>query len=244
MNKNIHIADMHCHILPALDDGSRNIEQTLSMLQIAYDEGVRLIVATPHYHIGKMMVTPSKADEAIKQIMPVIKERFPGMELYAGQEIYYYSEAMQDVETGLARTMADSGYILMEYFIDESFDVIESSVYEAMSHGYTPILAHVERYECLFDRTERVKQLIDSGAYIQVNASSVCGNNGNNVKRYIKKLLKQHMVHFVASDAHSDRTRAPRFKDAVKALAKVCKADYLMELLWDNSIKMINNEEI
>ena len=79
MNKMIHIADMHCHILPGLDDGSRSMEQTISMLKIAYDEGVRLIIATPHYHIGRMMVEQSKIDAAIESITPVIRDNFPDM---------------------------------------------------------------------------------------------------------------------------------------------------------------------
>ena len=126
MNKMIHIADMHCHILPGLDDGSRSMEQTISMLKIAYDEGVRLIIATPHYHIGRMMVEQSKIDAAIESVTPVIRDNFPDMEIYAGQEIYYYSEAVEALNDNRARTMAGSGYILLEYSPDESYDVISS----------------------------------------------------------------------------------------------------------------------
>lgn len=244
MNKMIHIADMHCHILPGLDDGSKSMEQTISMLKIAYDEGVRLIIATPHYHIGRMMVEQSKIDAAIESITPVIRDNFPDMEIYAGQEIYYYSEAVEALNDNKARTMAGSGYILLEYSPDESYDVISSSIYEAETNGYVPIIAHIERYSCVHDRTDRVAELIESGAYIQVNAGTVTGGMGRSSKKFVKKLLKEHMVHFISSDAHSDRTRAPRFSEAVKALGKICKPDYCMELLWDNAIKVINNEEI
>ena len=132
----------------------------------------------------------------------------------------------------------------MEYSPDESYDVISSSIYEAETNGYVPIIAHIERYSCVHDRIDRVAELIESGAYIQVNAGTVTGGMGRSSKKFVKKLLKEHMVHFISSDAHSDRTRAPRFSEAVKALGKICKPDYCMELLWDNAIKVINNEEI
>ena len=244
MDKMIHIADMHCHILPGLDDGSRSMEQTLAMLKIAYDEGVRLIIATPHYHIGRMMVEQGKIDTAMETVTSVIRENFPDMEIYAGQEIYYYSEAIEAVDDNKARTMAGSRYILLEYSPDESYDVISSSIYEAETHGYVPIIAHIERYGCIHGRVDRVAELIESGAYIQVNAGTVTGGMGRDSKKFIKKLLKEHMVHFISSDAHSDRSRAPRFGEAVKALGKICKPGYCMELLWDNAIKVINNEEI
>ena len=128
--------------------------------------------------------------------------------------------------------------------MDENFEVISSGVYEAVTNGYIPILAHIERYMCLTDKPERVGQLVDSGAYMQINAGSVAGNSGKSVQKFIKKLLKKHLVHFVASDAHSDGHRAPRFAEAVKVLMKLCGTDYCMDLLWNNANRLINNEEI
>lgn len=244
MDNNVHIADIHCHILPGVDDGSKSMEQTLSMLQIAYDEGVRLMIATPHFHIGRMKVEGDEIYDAVERLESIIEERFPELEIYAGQEIYYYSEAMEALDSGDILTMADSQYILMEYSVDENYDIIKSSVHEAITSGYTPILAHIERYMCLVDKPERVEYLINSGAYMQVNASSVAGSHGKMEQKFIKKLLKKHMIHFVASDAHSDRSRAPRFADASKELIKICGTEYYMDLIWNNPVKVINNEQI
>lgn len=244
MKNTMNIADMHCHILPGVDDGSRNMEQTLAMLKIAYDEGVRIIIATPHYHIGRMMADAKVVNERICQVKDIVAEKFPGLEIYGGQEIYYYSEAMDVLAEGKANTMAGSRYILMEYSVDESYDVISSSIYEAMTHGYVPIIAHIERYGCLMDRYDRVQELVESGAYLQVNASSVCGDNGRSIRHFIKKLLKKRLIHFVSSDAHSNRTRAPRFEQAASVLKKVCPPDYMVQLLWDNAVRVINDEEI
>lgn len=244
-NMQIPIADIHCHILPGVDDGSRSMEQTISMLNIAYDQGVRRIIATPHFHIGKVQVTKEKAEEALINLRTIFEKQFPELSVYIGSEIYYYSDAIRELDAGRAMTMAGSRYVMWEFNPDEQFDDIGNSVYDAVSNGYVPIIAHAERYICLMDRPELYEQLVREGAYIQVNAGSVAGAMGRSVQKFIiKKLLKKRLVHFVASDAHSDGRRSPRFEDAVRTLMKHCDADYCMDLLWNNANKVINNEEI
>ena len=241
----IPIADIHCHILPGVDDGSRSMEQTLSMLEMAYEQGVRRIIATPHFHIGKVQVTKEKAEEALRNLSGLLKKQFPDISIYMGSEIYYYSDAIRDLKERRAMTMAGSRYVMWEFSPDEQYDIIESSVYDAVSNGYVPIIAHAERYLCITDRPELVEQLVMEGAYIQINAGSVAGQMGRSVQKFIiKKLLKKHLVHFVASDAHSDGRRAPRFDEAVRILMKHCDVDYCMDLLWNNANKVIDNEEI
>lgn len=244
MKYNLKIADMHCHILPGLDDGSKDMEQTMSMIKIAYSEGVRLIIATPHYHIGKVKVDISEAKKLIETIKESIKEKYPDLEIYCGQEIYYYSEAMEDIENKRAATMAGSEYVLLEFSTDVSYTEITSAIYDTTSHGYHPILAHIERYECLAKRPDRIAELIEAGAYMQVNAKTVAGEYGKQIQKFIKKLLKKEYIHFISSDAHSDRSRAPHFNEAEKVLSKACSAEYYKKILWENVIKIINNEEI
>lgn len=241
----IPIADIHCHILPGVDDGSRSMEQTLSMLEMAYEQGVKRIVATPHFHIGKVQVTKEKAEESLRNLSGLLKKQFPDISIYMGSEIYYYSDAIRDLKERRAMTMAGSRYVMWEFSPDEQYDIIESSVYDAVSNGYVPIIAHAERYLCITDRPELVEQLVREGAYIQINAGSVAGQMGRSVQKFIiKKLLKKLLVHFVASDAHSDGRRAPRFDEAVRILMKHCDVDYCMDLLWNNANKVIDNEEI
>lgn len=238
------VADIHCHILPGVDDGSRDMEQTMRMIKTAYEEDIRLIIATPHYHIGKVKVNASVAMEYLEQVKANIKDKYPDLKLYLGQEIYYYSEAMEDVDSGRAGTMASSSYVLMEFSQDVSFIEITDAVYDAISHGYSPVLAHIERYGCLFGKYDRIEKLVESGAYLQVNAGSVAGKHGHAEKSFIKKLLKKQYISFVATDAHNDTGRAPIMSEAVRTMEKICKPDYLLKVLWTNPLKIIDNEEI
>lgn len=142
------VADIHCHILPGVDDGSRDMEQTMRMIKTAYEEDIRLIIATPHYHIGKVKVNSSVAMKYLEQVKTNIKNKYPDLKLYLGQEIYYYSEAMEDVDSGRAGTMASSSYVLMEFSQDVSFIEITDAVYDAISHGYSPVLALIQWQIC------------------------------------------------------------------------------------------------
>ena len=225
MDNRIPITDMHCHILPMVDDGSQSLEQTMAMIDMAYSQGVRRIIATPHYHIGKMMVDSVKVKSTTDELSAILSDKYPEISLYPGNEIYYYSDAMKDIREHRAVTLANSRYMLWEFSPDEQYDTIGYSVYEAVSNGYIPVLAHIERYICLMDRDDLIEQLIDEGACIQVNSGSVAGNNGKKTQKFIKKLLRKKMIQFVASDAHSDITRAPRFDEAVKIIMKYCNAD-------------------
>ena len=109
------LVDIHCHILPGIDDGAKTIEQSINMLRQAYREGVRAIIATPHYHIGR-----TKSDgELCEKVLELLKDEADrmgmNMELYLGMEIYYYSEAMDMVKDNIIKTMASSRYVLIEY---------------------------------------------------------------------------------------------------------------------------------
>lgn len=244
MKEELYFADMHCHILPGVDDGSEDMEQSLSMLNIAYDEGIRVIIATPHYHIGKVKVRKEQLETKVLELASIIADKYPGLKIYPGQEIYYYSEAIDSLKQGKASTMAGSQYILLEYSMSVSLDEIRDSIYESITEGYRPIIAHAERYMCLVDKPDRVNGLIEDGACIQLNAGSILGKTGHKVKKFTLYLLKNRMVHFVSTDAHSDRTRAPRLKEAAKFVSKKFGEDYCRELFYDNANKLLHNDAI
>ena len=237
-------ADMHCHIIPAVDDGAESWEQTKLMLDIAYEDGIRIIVATPHYHIGKVKVDRRTIEEEVIRISAYVADRYGDMKIYPGHEIYYYSEAMEDINNNKVCTMGGSGYILMEYSTHVQYEEIRDSIYEAVSEGYKPIIAHAERYMCLIDKPDRVNAMVADGAYIQVNASSVIGKYGKTVKKFITKLLKNDMVHFVASDAHGDTSRRPILSEAADYIRKKFGAECCQKLFYDNVITMLQDEYI
>lgn len=236
--------DIHCHMLPHVDDGSHSTSMSRDMLRIARKNGIRHVVLTPHYMIGRFELTREEIYDQYRLFVAKVEEEFPEIEFFFGREIFFGEEIMELLQDNIISTMNDTDYTLIEFHPSATASYIAQSLYKVENAGYTPILAHVERYPDLFKNVKMIEQIIESGAYIQVNASSVTGKMGNAVKRHIIKLMKKDFIHFVATDAHSNRTRAPYLEDCVKYMEKKLGSDYVRRLLIDNPEKMLNNEYI
>lgn len=236
--------DIHSHILPQLDDGSKSIEQTINMVKIAASEGIKTIIVTPHYHEGRIMVPYSDVLEGLKQINEnQIIHNF-GIEFRSGSEIYYTHDSIKHIHQKRIPTMAESRYVLIEFSPAAESIYIKKALQEFIFEGYLPIIAHIERYLNVSNDLENVDNLIELGAYVQVNAMSVTGEMGRACKKAAKELLKNNLVHFIATDSHSDGKRAPRLSSCAKYISKKYGDAYAMELMIDNPCKIINNEYI
>jgi protein-tyrosine phosphatase len=236
--------DIHSHILPQLDDGSRSMEQTMSMLKIAYSDGIRTIIATPHFREGNITTTKQMMEDCIAKVKCEMGEDIPQINILIGSEIYYSHEVVELIKEKLIPTMAGTRYVLVEFSPVAEYSYIKNGLQQFIFEGYIPILAHVERYENLTKDLNQIKDLIDMGAYIQVNAMSIIGEMGRTSKKIAKILLKYNWIHLVATDAHSDGTRAPRLKKTIEYISKKYGEAYSKELLFDNPSKILNNQYI
>lgn len=161
--------DMHTHILPGIDDGSQSAEQTANMLRTAFDEGIRLIVATPHYGIRNPGLTLNEAREAFIETQALADKITPGLKLILGSELYYSDGIIEALERGEAPAMGGTSYALVEFSTGESSDRIFRCVREMTWKGYRPIIAHLERYRSLEGDIEAVRELVRNGAAVQIN---------------------------------------------------------------------------
>lgn len=236
--------DIHSHILPQIDDGAENFDVSMEMLRIAWNDGIREIILTPHNKPAHHNAGPEK----IKQLMQNLqdKARGEGMDIifHTGNEMYYGSDMIEKLDEGRAGTMAGSAYVLIEFGMGDDIDHIRYGLYEALSHGFRPILAHVERYGRMLTKIERVEDLIQMGCYIQVNAGSIMGEFGFGARQFTKKLLSQRLVHFVATDAHDTGKRRPVLGDCAKYIRRKYGDDYANRLLVENPMRVINDEYI
>ena len=236
--------DIHSHILPGIDDGAKNFEMSMEMLQIAQENGIKAIILTPHH---KPMGHNAGA-EKIRTLAGQLQERAgqAGLEikLYTGNEFYYSSEMVGELEEKRVCTMADSDYVLVEFGPMDGMEHIRGGLYQVLSAGYRPILAHVERYENVCKDVGRVEDLIAMGCYIQVNGGSILGKYGLGVKQMLRKLLKKKLVHFVATDAHSSGKRSPEMAECAHYQQKRYGEEYTDRLLRVNPSQIIANRYI
>lgn len=230
------VADIHSHILPGMDDGAKDWEQSYSMLDIAWKQGIRKIIATPHFMPEHRAPQIQKISEAAERLQDYADEQGYGIEICVGNEIYYHEEVPELLEQGRILTLAGSDYVLVEFSPMDDFRYIRNSLAEIQAAGYSPVIAHAERYANLCKKPfDRVKELKDMGVLIQINASTVEGKMGRKLKKAVLSLCKEELVDFIGTDAHSDRSRAPYIEKCVHILRKKCSEEYLERILYKNA---------
>ncbi len=240
----MYYLDMHCHILPGVDDGSKDINTSIQMLDHAYEEGIRAMILTPHYHGGYVETKRAVIDEIFAELEELSNRRHPDLKLFIGNEIYYYPSVPEWIEEGRVHTLADSNYVLLEFSTRAEKRELNEAVQNLCNNGYYPVLAHVERYDCLVKEPSYVGYLIDGGAYIQVNSATVIGEGGMRIKHFLKKLLKEEWIHFIGTDAHSMRSRKPDMAECADYICRKCSERYAAQLLYANAVNIINNRPL
>lgn len=187
--------DIHNHILPGVDDGSGCMRETMEMLEEEYRQGVRHIVFTPHYRRDMFAIPREEIQTVYARVCEMAADRFPEMEFYLGCEYYIHSDASVERLRGNPKYyMAGSRTVLMEFAYEASYAWIMQTVSEVRQMGLQPVLAHAERYECLYKGRDRVAELKTQGAYIQINCESILGKCGRKAKHFCMKLLKEDQV--------------------------------------------------
>lgn len=236
--------DAHCHILPGVDDGAKDMDETRKMLEIAYKEGICIIIATPHRHKERGM---SELEELKEQLILVKEEAKiinENIHICLGMEVFFGQDIPDLLKNGKIATINESNYVLLEFTQSDSFTYIQQSLQKVQVKGYRPIIAHAERYECLVEDISLVRHLVKMGICIQVNANSIVTKKNRKVKKFVKKALDEQLIHLIGTDAHGANERKPEMKKAAKYIENRCEEQYAKDILGYNGIRIIKNEMI
>ncbi|WP_461809612.1 CpsB/CapC family capsule biosynthesis tyrosine phosphatase [Faecalimonas sp.] len=228
------LTDIHNHILPMVDDGAKTVKEALKMLRIEVEDGVENIILTPHYRKGMFETTTEEIEWKFQKFREIVKNRGIEVELYLGRECYADTGLMERVLSHPSFRMNESKYILIEFSYHDEFQKIRNCVYKMVSEGYHPVLAHIERYASLHKHIGYIEELIQLGAYIQVNASTILGKTGWSQKCFCRKLLQEHFIHFIASDAHDLQKRPPNLRECKGYVEKKVGIEYAKEIFVHN----------
>lgn len=231
--------DMHTHILPGVDDGAQDLSQSLRMLRKAWDNGTTAVVLTPHYRGKFKQHTPDMLKENLAWLQEMVASELPDMQLYLGQEIAYENEAPEAMYQGKALCINGSQYVLLEFQTNSLCSQITNGVTETIRNGFVPIIAHVERCNAVRKDPDFPDELLHMGALLQLNADSILGKNGFEIKRFCHKLLKNRKVHFVASDAHDILHRPPVLRECFLRVHKKYGEEYAVLLFSGNAQAVI-----
>lgn len=235
--------DVHSHILPGLDDGAGDMEQTKAMLQIAYAEGIRGIIATPHFYASARSAPAERIRAVLAEVQEALREWGMDITLYPGNEIYYRREVPELLEQGKILTLADSRFVLVEFDPGVEYPYLRDGIVTLTSYGYVPVLAHAERYDCLFEKKERPERIRAHGALLQVNASSFDRGLWDPLSRRVRSLLREDLVDLVGTDAHGSEHRRPLMRETAAHLYKKAGRERAEEILTGNPRKILEDGE-
>ncbi|MCX7748536.1 MAG: hypothetical protein N2645_16860 [Clostridia bacterium] len=237
--------DIHCHVLPGLDDGASSFEIALNMCKAACEKGVKKIIATPHFiSDSSFKSSPEKIIEVIGELKRKLAEVELDIDILPGMEIFLNDSLPDMLEKGEVLTLNNSRYVLVELPLNDIPLYTEDILYQLQIKGYTPVLAHPERNSIINRDLRILKNYINKGILVQVNSGSLKGRYGSVVKACATEIVKRNMVSFVASDAHGVKGRYSGFEQVEWILKGITGREKADEILKVNSLKLANNEDI
>lgn len=241
--------DIHSHILPGIDDGSKDMEMSLKMLKLAEAKGTKTIVATPHYIWGRYENHYAEAFALYEELKLAAKASGINIEILLGQEVMLDKYSLKLCKEKKLRGINGSRYMLIEFPMDKLPKDAMDLIYELRLLDIKPIIAHPERYKYIYETPTTINNFIEEGCAFQINTGSLQGLFGKSVHRTAKLLVKEGLANFIASDAHSINGRCPGLLDGFKEVAAIDKeiekriSRNLELLILDKDIEM-NMEKI
>lgn len=237
------LIDMHCHIVPGVDDGARDLYDAAKILQLEYRNQVQSVIVTPHYRAG-MFETPQKeVERQFQRIDEMTRRSRSGMRVYLGCEYHTNAHMVEDLKKGLRPTMAGTEYVLVEFSGRHNYQIIRNQVYALLAAGYRPIIAHAERYPCLTKTPALVQELVHMGAQIQLTSANVLGKNGWRQKQFCHKMIQKKQVHYIASDAHDQVHRKPDLLPCAEYVSKKYGQKMAEQIFIKNPAKIIKKSK-
>lgn len=232
--------DFHSHILPGIDDGSRNYEESKQILLEAKEAGFDKIISTSHYAYNCYEVPEYKRKELIHELSQ--EENIP--EIILGSEIFITYNIVDLLKDFKASTINGTNYILFELPLRSEVPNLKDVVKKLQENNYRLILAHPERYSIIQKDFNYLYKLQDMGILFQSNYASITGYYGHAAKSTVKKMLKNELVSFLGSDVHRPETIYKLLPKALKKIEKIVSEDYLEDLTTNNAELILKNEYI
>ncbi|GAA4707909.1 tyrosine-protein phosphatase [Brevibacillus fulvus] len=213
------MVDIHAHLLPGIDDGAKSMEEALEMARIAWLDGITDMFVTPHSHDGLFVNHTELITAKLEQLQALLRLKKIPLRLHIGAEIHIHSDLLTNLRTGELPTLGNQQkYVLLELPSLQLPRFTDQLLAALLEHGITPIIAHPERLVVIAEQPQWLANWIERGAIAQVTADSLLGKQGKRVQRAAETLIRQRLVHLLASDAHHADRRTPRLSHAFARL--------------------------
>ncbi len=225
--------DLHCHLLPGIDDGSPDLATSLEMARIAAADGIETVACTPHIYPGLYENTGPKIAAAVTALQDLLTEHGIALQLVVGADAHLVPDMVAKVRSGAIPTLAGSRYLLFEPPHHVAPPGFEESVFQLVAAGYTPVITHPERLTWIAEHHAAFTRLVRGGAWLQVTAGSLTGRFGTEARYWGERLLDEGQVHLLATDAHRPTRRPPLLAEGRQAAEKWVGAEEAARLVLD-----------
>lgn len=235
--------DIHAHIIPNIDDGSKSVEETFNLINEAKEAGFTDIILTPHYITNYYETPGAEVKFWTEALQKIANEKNLKINLHPGMEIYISEELNDLAKDGTVITLANSNYILIEFPMNTTMRNADEILFIMRNMGYKIIIAHPERYKCIQENIEYAMQLVEEGCMLQSNYGSIVDIYGKEAKKTLKKLLKMDLVSFFGTDTHKEGTIYQIMPQILKKLRKTISEEKLYEITTENPRKILENQD-
>jgi protein-tyrosine phosphatase len=241
----IFTVDLHTHILPGVDDGAENFKEAIEMLKIAHSNGTTGIVLTPHYLTRDMRSHRLKKQELIQRFeifRDAVATEIPDIKLYMGAEMFGVSNIEDVIEYDMIIPINGTRYVLTEFGFSDYLQRALEVTNKLITAGYTPIIAHPERYSFIQRNPRDIVQFLEKGAVLQINSSSLAGHNGALTQDVALSFIENDLAAIVASDAHSTYQRVPDLSEVYSFISSNFSPAYAEDLMYNNPLNIVKGK--
>lgn len=234
--------DIHSHILPGVDDGSQDLEESIRMARLAVENGTEWIAATPHFNLPDIWQDPADLKRAYQLLKDELDIQKIPLKVRLGMEIFATENTAELLKAGKLWGYEGTDYVLIEFDFDENPDLVFLILEEVQEAGFRPIVAHPERYRFIQRDPEMVYEWRLNGFGTQVNKSSVLGRFGRGAEETAHEMLRRDLVTMIASDAHSSEIRTPDMREAWEMLVQEYSLELADRLMNVNPARVLRGE--
>ena len=238
--------DLHCHILPGLDDGAQSLDEAVEMARIAEKDGIEKIVATPHlFRNNYMHEDLSIIEEKRKELNKTLKVDNIHVEILSGAEVHVSHNLIDEIRKNRNYLVLNkSGYMFVEFPSEHVFSGVQKLFFELMQEDIIPVIAHPERNSVFVRHPSLLYELIQMGAAVQANRGSFLGIYGKKTEEAVLHFLELNLIHFIASDGHNTRSLVPRISEAVMRVETEVGSERARALVVDNPKAVLEDREL
>jgi protein-tyrosine phosphatase len=233
--------DLHCHLLPGIDDGAKDLATSLAMARLAAADGISTMACTPHILPGVYNNSGPAIRRAVAQLAASIAKAGIPITLVTGADVHIAPDLDVQLRDGRALTLNNSRYLLLEPPHHVLPPRLEDLIFGLQAAGYVPILTHPERLSWVEGHYDLIRRLVSSSVLMQITAGSVMGRFGRGPRYWAERMLDEGLCHLLATDAHNTEQRAPRLAEARDVIAQRLGDDEAINLVLRRPQGILDN---